>query len=80
MLKKFTEHLEKQDETYFQHLCSAWKIVFCLKKIEVRCAIHAVFPFLYTDALSSQIGCLCKLANRAGAATDEELYETYGGD
>jgi hypothetical protein len=80
MCDLFTKHLKKQDETYFQHFCAAWKIVFCLKKIEVRCAIHAVFPFLYTDALSSQIDCLYDLTTRTKPDVDDELYETYGGD
>jgi hypothetical protein len=80
MLKIFTKHLKNQNETYLQHFCSAWKIIFCLKKIEMRCAVHAVFPFLYTDALSSQLDCLYKLTNRAKPDIDEELYETYGGD
>jgi hypothetical protein len=80
MCKLFTEHLEKQDETYLQHFCAAWKIVFCLKKIEIRCAVHAVFPFLYTDALSSRLDCLYRLTNRTKPGINEELYETYGGD
>jgi len=80
MINKFTKHPKEQGETYLQHFCAAWKIVFLLKKIEIRCAMHAVFPFLYTDALSSQMDCLCGLVNRRRSETDEELYEIFGGD
>jgi hypothetical protein len=80
MCKLFTKHPTEKNETYLQHFCAAWKIVFCLKKIEVRCAIHAVFPFLYTDALSSQMDMLYKLTYRKPPEIDENLYETFGGD
>lgn len=79
MCKLFTKHPKEQNETYLQHFCSAWKIIFCLKKIEIKCAIHSVFPFLYTDALSGQLECLYKISHRA-RPRDDELYETYGGD
>jgi hypothetical protein len=79
MFKLFTKHPQKQNETYFQHFCSAWKIIFCLKKIEIKCVIHSVFPFIYTDALSGQLKCLRKFALR-GRTEENELYETYGGE
>ena len=79
MFKLFTNHPKKQNETYIQHFCSAWKIIFCLKRIEIKCVIHSVLPFMYTDALSSQLDCLYKISRR-GRPEDDELYETYGGD
>ena len=80
MLKKFTQHPQEQNETYLQHMCSAWRIVFLLKKIELKLAIHSVVPFLYTDALSSQMECLQKMTSRSKQETEDDLYEVYGGD
>lgn len=80
MLKKFTEHPHARGETYLQHMRSAWKAIYTLKVIELQCLVHSVFPFLFTDALSSKIKCLEKIANRQEATAEEELYEVYGGD
>ena len=80
MIKKFTKHPSKQGETYLQHMLSAWRIVYLLKKLELKCLIHSVLPFLYTDAVSSQIECLSKMANRSGRDVESDLYEVYGGE
>ena len=80
MLKKFTEHPEQQNETYLEHMLSSWKIVRTLKVIELQCLVHSVFPFMYTDALSSKISCLQKMTKRNNDSAEEELYEVYGGD
>ena len=80
MFKKITSHLNEKDETYFEHMHNAWKIVFLLKKLEIKCAIHSVFPFLYTDAISSKIDCLQKMIDRSEEEQEEDLYEVYGGD
>ena len=42
-----------------------------LKKLELKCLIHSIFPFYYTDALSSKIECLQNMANR-GKVEEEE--------
>ena len=84
MLKKITKHLSEQNETYFQHMWNAWKIIALLKKLEAKCFIHSVFPFCYADAISSKIKCLEELTKRGNGNTEkeeqEELYEVYGGD
>jgi len=79
MLEKFTKHPKEQNETYLQHMRASWKIIYVLKTLELKCAIHSIFPFLYTDAVSGKIECLQKLTNRKGP-DDDELYEIYGGD
>lgn len=61
---KFTEHLREQEETYFEHMWGAWKIVWFLKKLELKCFIHSIFPFLYTTAVSDKIECLKELCER----------------
>jgi len=81
MFKKFTEHPAEQGETYLEHMVAAWKIVYVLKVLETKCFIHSIFPFLYTDALSSKIDYLAKLTNRKSQKQqDRDLYEVYGGD
>ena len=42
-----------------------------LKKLELKCLIHSIFPFCYTDALSSKIECLQKMANRGKSGKEE---------
>ena len=79
MLKKFTKHPNEKGETYLQHMLSSWKIIYTLKTIESQCLVHSIFPFLFTDALSSKIECLEKLTNRE-EDLEEDLYEVYGGD
>jgi hypothetical protein len=79
MLKIFTNHPRKQDETYFQHMLSAWKICAILNILLIKCFIHSILPFLFTSALSSKIECLQELTKR-GKPDDSELYEVFGGD
>ena len=80
MHKKSTKHPKEQNETYVQHMCSAWHIIFLLKKIEIKLAIHSILPFLYTDALSSEMSGLQKITSRGKKESEEDLYEIFGGD
>ena len=79
MLKLFTNHPRKQDETYFQHMLSAWKICVILNILLFKCFVHSILPFLFTSALSSKIECLQELTKR-GKPDDSELYEVFGGE
>jgi hypothetical protein len=81
LLEKTRKHLDSQNETYFEHMWSAWKIVYLLKVLELKCAIHSILPFLYTNAVSGKIECLQKMANRsAKPEPEDELYDVFGGD
>lgn len=71
MLTKFTQHPADQGETYFEHMFNSWKIIVVLKKLELKCLIHSIFPFCYTDALSSKIECLQNMANRGKVDKEE---------
>ena len=71
MLTKFTQHPAEQGETYFEHMFNSWKIIMVLKKLELKCLIHSIFPFCCTDALSSKIECLQKMANRGKIKKEE---------
>jgi hypothetical protein len=79
MLQRFTKHLRKQNETYFQHMWSAWKICVILKILLFKCFIHSIFPFLFASAVSSKIECLQRMTKRK-KSDDDELYEIFGGD
>tara|TARA_R100000008_G_C3575355_1_gene164865 strand:+ start:731 stop:985 length:255 start_codon:yes stop_codon:yes gene_type:complete len=81
-IKKSIAHINSQNESYFEHMRGAWKICYTLKVLEIKCLIHSIFPFLYTDAVSSNLECLEKMVNRSDSdlEIEEDLYETYGGD
>ena len=80
-IKKSTQHLQSQNETYFEHMRNAWKIVYLLKVLELKCTVHSILPFLYTDAVSGKIECLQKMANRhSKPESEDELYDVFGGD
>jgi hypothetical protein len=64
LLEKGRKHLDSQNETYFEHMWAAWKIIYLLKELELKCLAHSVFPFLYTEAVSEKIECLKKLTKR----------------
>ena len=63
--KNWRKHLEEQNETYFQHMFAAWRIVWTLKVLELKCLAHSFFPFLFTTAVSEKIECLEKMTQRS---------------
>lgn len=64
LLKNCRAHLKEQNETYFQHMFSAWRIVWILNVMELKCLVHSFFPFLYTKSVSEKIECLEKMTKR----------------
>ena len=70
MVTKFTKHPHEQGETYLQHMWGAWKIVYLLKTLELKCLVHSILPFLYTDAVSAKIECLQKMTKRGDDETN----------
>ena len=64
MFRNCNKHLKEQDETYFYHMWSAWKIVYLLATLSAKCLIHSIFPFLYTKAVSKKIEYLRELTMR----------------
>ena len=77
-IKKTTQHLQSQNETYLQHMLAAWKIIYLLKTLELKCLVHSILPFLYTDAVSAKIECLQRMTNRKDH--DDEPSGEPGGD
>jgi len=75
----FTKHPQEQNETYLQHMWSAWKVCVTLKMLLFKCFTHSIFPFLFTSAVSSKIECLQRMTKRK-KSNDDDLYEVFGGD
>ena len=64
LLENWRKHLEAQNETYFEHMIGAWKIVWTLKVLELKCLVHSFLPGVFTAALSEKIECLEKMTKR----------------
>jgi len=64
LLENWKKHLQEQEETYLEHMWEAWKIIWFLKGLELKCLVHSVFPFLYTTAVSDKIDCLKEMTER----------------
>jgi hypothetical protein len=64
LFKNWRKHLEDQNETYFEHMLAAWRVIWILKVLELKCLVHSFFPFLFTTAVSEKIECLEKMTKR----------------
>jgi len=64
LFEKTKKHLEDQNETYFEHMWAAWEIAHVLNALKLKCLVHSIFPFLYTEAVSGKIECLQKMTKR----------------
>ncbi len=64
LFQRSREHLQDQNETYLEHMLAAWKIVWTLKVLEVKCLMHSFCPGLFTTAVSEKIECLEKMVKR----------------
>ena len=51
LLAKAKGHLDFQSETYFEHMWAAWKIVYLLSTLALKCFVHSLLPFMYTKAV-----------------------------
>ena len=55
MRNPFTEHPKSVDETYFEHMCCAFKFHCTLLKLSFAAIVHAIFPFLCETTASDGI-------------------------
>ena len=55
----FSEHPASVGETYGEHFHVAGHFAFELAKASALCAVHAVFPALYTRTASTKVIALC---------------------
>jgi len=51
----FTDHPSSVDETYTEHMGSAWHFSCQLFIGAVLCSVHAILPFLLQDAASRRV-------------------------
>ena len=51
----FTEHPNSVNETYFEHMCCAFKFHFTLLRLSLAALVHAIFPFLCVTTASDGI-------------------------
>tara|TARA_B110000116_G_C16787101_1_gene561540 strand:+ start:2466 stop:2672 length:207 start_codon:yes stop_codon:yes gene_type:complete len=55
MIKKSKEHLEKANESYFQHMVLALKISIELLSGAIMAFMHAFLPSIFTKGASNKI-------------------------
>lgn len=67
LTQAFTAHPAAVDETYGEHLGSAWSFAFRMIGAGLACLLHGLFPFLFVSTGSSTICALHErmVANRA---------------
>lgn len=51
----FTQHPASVNETYLEHLGSAWSFAFRMIGAGIACWLHGLFPFLFCTTGSSTI-------------------------
>ena len=51
----FTKHPKEVDETYFEHMCCAFKFHYTLLRLSLCALVHAIFPFLCVTTASEGI-------------------------
>jgi uncharacterized ion transporter superfamily protein YfcC len=64
MFRKCQEHLEEQNESYFEHLIAAQKISLLLLLMSFSCFIHSIIPGWYTHCVSSKLFKLTAIVKR----------------
>lgn len=45
------KHLQEVDETYFEHMAYAFKIIYKFLRLIGCMTTHAIFPFIFCNAL-----------------------------
>ena len=55
MYNPFTKHPNSVNETYFEHMCCAFKFHCTLLKLSFAVLVHAIFPFCCKTTASDGI-------------------------
>ena len=63
------QHLKEANMTYFQHAIRAVKFAMWALKLSIICAIHSIFPWLFTDTFSKDV---LRLARRLEEESNAE--------
>ncbi len=72
----FTAHPASVNESYAEHLGSAWSFAFRMICAGVACFLHGLFPFLFGSTGSSTI---CELHERMVTNRVRQKNETPAG-
>jgi hypothetical protein len=64
MIKDSKEHLNEDNETYFQHMWIALKILITMLVTGVSCLIHGLIPGLFKKTGSNQITKMYEMVSR----------------
>ena len=64
MIKDSQEHLNEDNETYFQHMRIAFKIGFTMLVTGFFCFIHGLIPGLFKKTGSNQIAKMYEMVSR----------------
>ena len=64
----FTKHPQSVNETYFEHMCCAFKYHYTLLRLSFAALVHAIFPFLFkttaSDGIKTLNDCMQKRKNK----------------
>jgi hypothetical protein len=55
VIDAFTSHPASVNESYSEHLCTAWSFAFSLIAAGIACFLHGLLPFVFTTTGSSTI-------------------------
>ena len=55
MYNPFTKHPKKVNETYFEHMCCAFKFHCTLLRLSLCALVHGIFPFWFETTASDGI-------------------------
>ena len=55
MYNPFTKHPNDVGETYFEHMCCAFKFHYTLLRLSFAALVHAIFPFWFEKTASNGI-------------------------
>ena len=55
MKNPFTDHPNKVDETYFEHMKCAFRFFYTLFGLSLAALVHAIFPFMFEFTASGGV-------------------------
>ena len=76
MYNPFTKHPNSVNETYFEHMCCAFKFHYTLLRLSFAALVHAIFPFWFEYTASNGI----KKLNDCMEKRNNQEINTYGDD
>ena len=72
----FTKHPQSVNETYFEHMCCAFKFHYTLLRLSLCALVHGIFPFWFKTTASDGIKNLNDCMKKRNTSTTN----TYGDD